>query len=82
MEHIVGAQWWTAYQVCYSSVTVASILPFVQPVSYTLISNRGNRDQFANMVTTCNAAGVQVRENLPSRDKYLNGMSRLFQMQL
>lgn len=43
-EHISGAQWWTDYQ----------------PVSYTLTSKRGNRSQFANMITTCHAAGVKV----------------------
>ncbi|KAI0765066.1 glycoside hydrolase [Fomes fomentarius] len=43
-EHIQGSQWWTDYQ----------------PVSYTLTSKRGNRDQFANMINTCHAAGVGV----------------------
>ncbi|KZW01389.1 glycoside hydrolase family 13 protein [Exidia glandulosa HHB12029] len=43
-EHIQGAQWWTDYQ----------------PVSYTLTSKRGNRSQFANMISTCHAAGVKV----------------------
>ena len=43
-EHVAGSQWWTDYQ----------------PVSYTLTSKRGNRQQFANMVTTCHAAGVNV----------------------
>ncbi|KZT54766.1 glycoside hydrolase family 13 protein [Calocera cornea HHB12733] len=43
-EHIEGPQWWTDYQ----------------PVSYNITSKRGNRDQFATMVKTCNAAGVQV----------------------
>ncbi|KAK7024013.1 alpha-amylase [Favolaschia claudopus] len=43
-EHITGSQWWTDYQ----------------PVSYTLISKRGNRAQFSNMVSTCNRAGVGV----------------------
>ncbi|SJL11924.1 related to Alpha-amylase [Armillaria ostoyae] len=43
-EHITGSQWWTDYQ----------------PVSYTLTSKRGNRNQFANMITTCHAAGVKV----------------------
>jgi hypothetical protein len=82
MEHIVGDQWWTAYQVCCSGVTIATNSSFFQPVSYTITSNRGNRDQFANMVATCNAAGVQVRENIPSRDNYLKGMNRSSQMQL
>ncbi|KAF4562493.1 hypothetical protein EYR36_004153 [Pleurotus pulmonarius] len=43
-EHIQGSQWWTDYQ----------------PVSYTLTSKRGNRSQFANMVSACHAAGVKV----------------------
>ncbi|EIN11730.1 glycoside hydrolase family 13 protein [Punctularia strigosozonata HHB-11173 SS5] len=43
-EHITGDQWWTDYQ----------------PVSYTLTSKRGTRDEFAAMVTTCNAAGVKI----------------------
>ncbi|PSR82077.1 hypothetical protein PHLCEN_2v6147 [Hermanssonia centrifuga] len=43
-EHVTGTQWWTDYQ----------------PVSYTLTSKRGDRSQFANMITTCHAASVQV----------------------
>ena len=43
-EHITGDQWWTDYQ----------------PVSYILTSKRGDRDQFANMISTCHAAGVGV----------------------
>ncbi|KAK0479068.1 glycoside hydrolase family 13 protein [Armillaria luteobubalina] len=43
-EHITGAQWWTDYQ----------------PVTYTLTSKRGDRDEFANMIATCHAAGVKV----------------------
>ncbi|EKM53320.1 glycoside hydrolase family 13 protein [Phanerochaete carnosa HHB-10118-sp] len=43
-EHIQGSQWWTDYQ----------------PVSYTLTSKRGDRDQYANMINTCHAAGVGV----------------------
>lgn len=43
-EHIQGSSWWTDYQ----------------PVSYTLTSKRGNRSQFASMVTTCHNAGVKV----------------------
>ncbi|KAJ7074222.1 alpha-amylase, partial [Mycena amicta] len=31
-----------------------------QPVSYTIISKRGSRDQFARMVSTCKAAGVGI----------------------
>jgi len=37
-------QWWTSYQ----------------PVSYTLDGKEGSRQQFADMVKTCNAAGVKV----------------------
>ncbi|KAF5376995.1 hypothetical protein D9615_007302 [Tricholomella constricta] len=43
-EHIQGSQWWTDYQ----------------PVSYTLTSKRGNRDQFQNMISACQSAGVKV----------------------
>jgi 1,4-alpha-glucan branching enzyme len=43
-EHITGNQWWTSYQ----------------RVSGNLVSKRGNRDQFASMISTCNSAGVQV----------------------
>ncbi|KAF9039953.1 glycoside hydrolase family 13 protein [Panaeolus papilionaceus] len=49
-EHINGSQWWTDYQ----------------PVSYNIISKRGDRSQFAKcptppgMVSTCHAAGVKV----------------------
>ncbi|KAJ8519583.1 hypothetical protein ONZ45_g3490 [Pleurotus djamor] len=43
-EHIQGSQWWTDYQ----------------PVSYTLTSKRGNRNQFSNMIAACHAAGVKV----------------------
>ncbi|KAI0154151.1 glycoside hydrolase superfamily [Xylariaceae sp. FL1272] len=43
-EHILGSQWWTDYQV----------------VSYNLTSKRGNRADFANMVSACNKAGVGV----------------------
>ena len=43
MEHIQGGSWWTRYQ----------------PVSYKLDSSRsGNRQQFINMVNTCNSVGV------------------------
>lgn len=31
-----------------------------QPVSYKINSRRGNRQQFANMVSTCKAAGVDI----------------------
>lgn len=43
-EHITGDSWWTDYQ----------------KVSNQLISKRGSRDEFSNMVTTCNNAGVGV----------------------
>ncbi|CAK5284365.1 unnamed protein product [Mycena citricolor] len=43
-EHITGPQWFTDYQ----------------PVSYTISSKRGNRTQFANMVSSCNSAGVGI----------------------
>ena len=49
-EHILGSQWWTDYQV----------------VSYQLTSKRGNRDAFANMVKTCEAAGVGILIDLIS----------------
>ena len=43
-EHIVGSQWWVHYQ----------------PTSYKLESNLGTRAEFANMVSTCNQAGVAI----------------------
>ncbi|WP_029287997.1 alpha-amylase family protein [Cellulomonas sp. HZM] len=43
-EHVLGEQWWTSYQ----------------PVSYLVESRLGTREQFAEMVRTCHAAGVQV----------------------
>lgn len=43
-EHIQGDAWWTRYQ----------------PVSYQLQSRSGNASQFADMVSRCNAAGVDV----------------------
>ncbi|KIY70325.1 carbohydrate-binding module family 20 protein [Cylindrobasidium torrendii FP15055 ss-10] len=43
-EHVTGDAWWTDYQ----------------PVSYQLISKRGTRAQFASMISTCHAAGVNV----------------------
>jgi hypothetical protein len=43
-EHVKGPEWWTDYQ----------------PVSYTLTSKRGTRAQYANMISTCHAAGVGV----------------------
>ncbi|KAG8991010.1 hypothetical protein FRB94_012932 [Tulasnella sp. JGI-2019a] len=43
-EHITGAEWSSNYS----------------PVSYNLVSKFGNRAQFANMVSTCHAAGVSV----------------------
>lgn len=41
-----------------------------QPVSYQLNSRRGDREKFANMVRTCNDAGVQIYA-----DAVLNHMS-------
>jgi len=43
-EHIQGNAWWTRYQ----------------PVSYQLQSRGGNAADFANMVSRCNAVGVDV----------------------
>jgi alpha-amylase len=43
-EHIEGPAWWTRYQ----------------PVSYKIESRGGMREEFADMVTRCNAAGVDV----------------------
>ncbi|KAF8885197.1 glycoside hydrolase superfamily [Infundibulicybe gibba] len=43
-EHVAGAQWWTAYQA----------------VSYIIASNRGTREQYAQMTKMCHEAGVKV----------------------
>ncbi|WP_242448404.1 alpha-amylase family protein [Cellulomonas sp. WB94] len=43
-EHVLGSQWWTAYQ----------------PVSYRLESRLGTRAQLSAMVAACHAAGVEV----------------------
>ena len=43
-EHIQGPAWWTRYQ----------------PVSYKIESRGGTREEFADMVARCNAAGVDV----------------------
>lgn len=43
-EHVLGPQWWTAYQ----------------PVSYQVESRLGTREEFADMVATCRDAGVSV----------------------
>ena len=43
-EHILGEEWWTAYQ----------------PVSYQVESRLGTREQFAAMVQTCDEAGVAI----------------------
>ncbi|WP_456845482.1 alpha-amylase [Cellulomonas sp. P5_C6] len=43
-EHILGDQWWTAYQ----------------PVSYQVESRLGTREQYEAMVQTCHDAGVDV----------------------
>lgn len=43
-EHLTGDQWWTSYQ----------------PVSYALTSRLGTEAEFADMVSRCAAAGVDV----------------------
>jgi alpha-amylase len=43
-EHITGPAWWTRYQ----------------PVSYTIESRNGTREEFAAMVERCRAAGVGI----------------------
>nr|WP_242500104.1 type I pullulanase [Bifidobacterium pseudolongum] len=43
-ESIQGTQWWTSYQ----------------PVSYKLDSKLGTEAEFKNMITTCNAARVDI----------------------
>jgi alpha-amylase len=43
-EHITGPAWWTRYQ----------------PVSYLIESRGGTREEFADMVKRCGAAGVAV----------------------
>jgi alpha-amylase len=43
-EHIAGDQWWIHYQ----------------PVSYKIESKLGTRAEFANMVDTCDKAGVSI----------------------
>jgi len=43
-EHIKGTQWWTVYQ----------------PVSYEIESRLGTRAEFAEMVSSCSDAGVDV----------------------
>ena len=43
-EHITGDAWWTSYQ----------------PVSYELNSKLGTKNEFADMVARCGAAGVDV----------------------
>lgn len=43
-ESIQGTQWWTSYQ----------------PVSYKLDSKLGTEAEFKNMITQCNAAGVDI----------------------
>ncbi|MDQ0796734.1 carbohydrate-binding module family 20 domain-containing protein [Streptomyces sp. B1I3] len=53
-EHIQGSQWWTSYQ----------------PVSYRIAGRLGDRTAFANMVSTCHAAGVKV-----IADSVINHMS-------
>ncbi|MFJ6460793.1 carbohydrate-binding module family 20 domain-containing protein [Streptomyces sp. NPDC091387] len=53
-EHIQGGQWWTSYQ----------------PVSYKIAGRLGDRNSFANMVSTCHSAGVKV-----VADSVINHMS-------
>lgn len=43
-EHVLGEEWWTAYQ----------------PVSYQVDSRLGDREEFTAMVEACNAVGVEV----------------------
>jgi alpha-amylase len=43
-EHVLGLQWWTAYQ----------------PVSYQVESRLGTRAEYRSMIATCHAAGVKV----------------------
>jgi alpha-amylase len=43
-EHITGPAWWTRYQ----------------PVSYKIESRSGTREQFADMVSRCKDAGVDI----------------------
>lgn len=43
-EHVLGPEWWTAYQ----------------PVSYRVESRLGTREEFAAMVSACDEAGVAV----------------------
>ena len=43
-EHIVGDEWWTSYQ----------------PVSHRIESRLGTREEFADMVARCDAAGVEI----------------------
>ncbi|KAB8287288.1 Listeria-Bacteroides repeat domain (List Bact rpt) [Bifidobacterium ramosum] len=43
-ESVQGTEWWTVYQ----------------PISYSLNSRFGTEDDLKNMITTCNAAGVQI----------------------
>ena len=43
-EHVQGSQWWTRYQ----------------PVSYRIESRGGTRAEFANMVSRCQAVGVEI----------------------
>jgi alpha-amylase len=43
-EHIEGPAWWTRYQ----------------PVSYTIESRNGTREEFTDMVARCDAAGVAI----------------------
>ncbi len=55
-EHVQGPEWWTRYQ----------------PVSYKLESRGGSREEFADMVQRCRAAGVAIYG-----DAIVNHMSRV-----
>ena len=55
-EHVPGPEWWTRYQ----------------PVSYQLQSRSGTREQFAEMVQRCKAAGVDIYA-----DTIINHMARV-----
>ncbi|KAF7296529.1 Alpha-amylase [Mycena chlorophos] len=63
-EHITGPEWWTVRNYTRkpipSNVVIIAWLQDYQPVSYNLTSKRGTREQFANMVSTCQSAGVGV----------------------
>lgn len=55
-EHVRGPEWWTRYQ----------------PVSYQVESRGGTREEFADMVQRCEAAGVAIYA-----DAIINHMARV-----